>query len=667
MKNKIFQRISHKLALFLSVTLLAGCGNAQQGGDPTPTAVQVSENAATPTEAPEPTEAAPAKINDDGRPIADYYEYVNGDWLKEQEGKEQRNGWREDKQQIYDRVKDILENTDITSLSEEDGLYRLIMLYREITDTEDAAQRIGSIRAYLKPISAVTGLNDLYKLYADPRYSVYNYLLRFEVMPDDYGYNEQEFSPLRYSDTLLDMQLVISEGKDTVEREQFLAYADALGFSEQRTLEMISNAMKIAELIDGYYDDENVESGLFFADAEDLDAQGVTVPVIEILEQQKALARSKDFLAQSNVYDTLKKLYVPENVPALKDFYLICALNAMHAVSAFSTEGEAPDIDLSDFVTSMYMNYAVDLMAREYMKRYMGDGVYESAEALVDELRKEVFERVKGSDWLGKESQSAVTGKFVSMSCFLGNNGHVNEFKDLQITGDSVEDLLSFGIACRKFRNLQLFYEDESRVPFNMDSININAYYNPAFNAYVVGAGVLCDPHCAADAPYEERLGYLGALVAHEMGHGVDPKGIVYDREGYYEPWLSEDEQKEYDGRIQKIIEYFDGMEIEYGRKLDGELVKEESFADLFSIKLCLQLLEKREDADYDLFFRAFAEYHRQYVTEANVDGIAADEHLPGRQRINCILAQFDKFYEVYEIDESSPYYVPAEERLKAF
>ena len=42
------------------------------------------------------------------------------------------------------------------------------MLYREITDTEDAAQRIGSIRAYLKPISAVTGLNDLYKLYADP-------------------------------------------------------------------------------------------------------------------------------------------------------------------------------------------------------------------------------------------------------------------------------------------------------------------------------------------------------------------------------------------------------------------------------------------------------------------------------------------------------------------
>ena len=43
------------------------------------------------------------------------------------------------------------------------------------------------------------------------------------------------------------------------------------------------------------------------------------------------------------------------------------------------------------------------------------------------------------------------------------------------------------------------------------------------------------------------------------------------------------------------------------------------------------------------------------------------DEHLPGKARINGVLGQFDKFYEVYDIDESSPYYVPKDNRIKMF
>ncbi len=48
-------------------------------------------------------------------------------------------------------------------------------------------------------------------------------------------------------------------------------------------------------------------------------------------------------------------------------------------------------------------------------------------------------------------------------------------------------------------------------------------------------------------------------------------------------------------------------------------------------------------------------------------DSVFADPHLPGKLRVNCIPAQFDIFYEIYDIDESSTFYVPADKRLKTY
>ena len=116
---------------------------------------------------------------------------------------------------------------------------------------------------------------------------------------------------------------------------------------------------------------------------------------------------------------------------------------------------------------------------------------------------------------------------------------------------------------------------------------------------------------------------------------------------------------------MDKIAAFFDGMEVEYGLTLDGDRVKAESFADLMAMECCLRILADKEDADYDLFFRSYARYTAVYYTEDGIKEIVKnDTHLPGKQRINYILGQFDKFYETYEIDENSPYFVPVEKRL---
>ena len=71
--------------------------------------------------------------------------------------------------------------------------------------------------------------------------------------------------------------------------------------------------------------------------------------------------------------------------------------------------------------------------------------------------------------------------------------------------------------------------------------------------------------------------------------------------------------------------------------------------------------------ADYDAFFRAYAEQRAAYYTEEGMEEDILDFHLPAKDRINLVLGQFDKFYEVYDIDESSPYFVKESDRLPVF
>ena len=118
---------------------------------------------------------------------------------------------------------------------------------------------------------------------------------------------------------------------------------------------------------------------------------------------------------------------------------------------------------------------------------------------------------------------------------------------------------------------------------------------------------------------------------------------------------------------MKKLTEYLDGKEAGYGRTVNVERVIQETFTDMLAMQICLKVLSEHENPDYDLFFRSYAKLWAMYATEESIDGILNDTHLPGNLRVNCILYQFDEFYEVYDIDENSPYYVKPEDRIKVF
>ena len=125
------------------------------------------------------------KITDNGQPIYDFDEYVNGEIYAGLAGNAESITYNSSAYLEYiDHVKEIIESVDISSLSEEDGLYKVVTLYNELTDYSNTDSRSEAIKAYLKHIDDADSLNDLYELYSKPEYAMVNYLINIDVKPD---------------------------------------------------------------------------------------------------------------------------------------------------------------------------------------------------------------------------------------------------------------------------------------------------------------------------------------------------------------------------------------------------------------------------------------------------------------------------------------------------
>ncbi len=65
-------------------------------------------------------------------------------------------------------------------------------------------------------------------------------------------------------------------------------------------------------------------------------------------------------------------------------------------------------------------------------------------------------------------------------------------------------------------------------------SINeqVNAYYGPTFNSLHIPLGILNYPMYQKDRLPVLNFASIGAIVGHEMTHGFDNNGALFDKKG---------------------------------------------------------------------------------------------------------------------------------------
>lgn len=141
---------------------------------------------------------------------------------------------------------------------------------------------------------------------------------------------------------------------------------------------------------------------------------------------------------------------------------------------------------------------------------------------------------------------------------------------------------------------------------WHMGPLTVNAYYAPSSNKFVMPAGILQYPFYDPQLPEWVNLGAVGAVVGHELGHGVDDQGSKYDDKGKVNQWMTKSDIVTFRKRGESLIEQFNQV----GH--NGELTLGENIGDLVGVTFALGAANKvmptdpeaRDQATRDFFIQ---------------------------------------------------------------
>ena len=63
----------------------------------------------------------------------------------------------------------------------------------------------------------------------------------------------------------------------------------------------------------------------------------------------------------------------------------------------------------------------------------------------------------------------------------------------------------------------------------------VNAYYSPTYNSMWLPLGIMHYPMFRENRLKALNYGSIGAIIGHEMTHGFDNHGALYNKDGNYE------------------------------------------------------------------------------------------------------------------------------------
>ena len=327
-------------------------------------------------------------------------------------------------------------------------------------------------------------------------------------------------------------------------------------------------------------------------------------------------------------------------------------------------------------------NLMSDAIGQIYVEKYFPKEAKAEMLELIENLRSALAERISAQEWMSDETKAVALDKLASYKVKVGYPDKWDDLSGLVID-PSKSVLENIRTASDFYWNLS--YEKNYNKPvdktaWEMPAQMVNAYYNPTNNEIVFPAGFLQPPLFDLNSDAAANYGSIGVVIGHEMTHGFDDQGRLYDKNGNLTDWWTEADAEAFKKPCDAMAEYFSSLWVIPGElKANGALCLGENIADHGGLNVAFNALQKWQEKHGRLGDdNGFTPEQRFFLSYANVwAGTASDEilryltmmdvHSIDRLRINGALAQCDYWYDAFNIQPGDSLYVSPENRVKVW
>lgn len=630
------------------------------------------------------------------RPQDDFYNYVNGNWMKTVEIPSDKARWGS-----FDQLRENTDEAALKILKESlntkfekgtDG-QKIADLYKSYVDF-DTRNKLGiaPIQQQLKDIDQVKNLKGLYDYFVkygaiggNPFFGAYVYahmknsnmnavylgggglgLGRTYYQKEDAKNTETLGNYNQYINALygkVDPKTRDLKGPKVIEFEKLIA-------SNLKTVEEMRDAQK-------RYNPVAVK---------DLNKMVKNMDVAKYI-QTLGFKADTVIIGELNYYQNLDKIVNEENLPVIKEYL---KFHVMDDATGYLTEdldqlsfdfygrklrGQKEQRSLDKRGLEFVNGNAGELLGKLYVKENFPAEAKAACEELVQYLIKSFNVHIQDLAWMSPTTKEKALEKLSKFTVKIGYPDKWKDYSSLQVGTSLIENVNNV----RRWsfeENLAKQGKPVDKSEWGMTPQTVNAYYSPLFNEIVFPAAILQPPFYDYKADPGVNFGGIGAVIGHELSHGFDDSGSQYDGNGNLNNWWTDDDRTKFEAAADALVAQFEAYEPVPGVFVNGRFTLGENIGDLGGSSVAFDALQMylKDKGNPGLidgftqdqrFFLSWATIWRTKTTdEFVVNQVKTDPHSPAQYRATGPIINLDAFHKAFETKEGDKLYIPKDKRI---
>jgi putative endopeptidase len=304
-----------------------------------------------------------------------------------------------------------------------------------------------------------------------------------------------------------------------------------------------------------------------------------------------------------------------------------------------------------------------EALGQLYVEKYFPPEAKVKANELVNDLREAFRRRIEKLEWMSEETKQNAFAKLENMVQKIGYPDKWRDYSALRIADDAY---VLNAIRAKEFefdRNIRKIGQPVDKSEWEMTPPTVNAYFHPLNNEIVFPAGILQPPFFNPEVDDALNYGSMGAVIGHEITHGFDDKGSLFDAQGNMNNWWKEKDRKEFEDRAKVIEDQFEAYTVLDTVHLNGKLTLGENIADLGGLAVAYDALQialekKGRPGNIDgftpeqRFFISYATTWRSmYRDDALLNQVKTNPHAPALYRAIGPLSNLPDFFAAFEVE----------------
>ncbi|MEQ5284821.1 M13 family metallopeptidase [Providencia huaxiensis] len=314
-----------------------------------------------------------------------------------------------------------------------------------------------------------------------------------------------------------------------------------------------------------------------------------------------------------------------------------------------------------------------------YVEQYFDPQAKEKIKDLVSYVRGTFNSRLKVNDWMDEPTRQEALKKLEQFTVKVGYPDQWNDFSSINLKPDSLLENYKQVLAWSYDDMIGKIGQPVRQWEWGMTPQTVNAYFNPVQNEIVFPAAILQAPFFDPNVDPAYNYGAIGAVIGHEMGHGFDDQGSLYDGTGQLRNWWSESAKTHFKEKTAKLVDQYNAFTVD-GLNVNGELTLGENIGDLGGLNIALSAYKQFAKENYpngeapiidgttglQRFFIAWARTWQELSNkESERNKIMTDPHSPNQFRANGVVRNIDDWYQTFGVDKNSALYLAPEQRIR--